>query len=46
MMGHLVFGRYGTKSAGSSSRTKGWIARLWRNLFAHAPAKAHSDHRR
>jgi len=36
MMGHLVFGRYGSKDKTLPLLRKGWMERLWRNLFAHA----------
>lgn len=38
MMGHLVFGRYGPQDAARVPHKEGWIHRLWRNLFARAPA--------
>ena len=39
MMGHLVFGRYGSKDETLPLVKKGWIERLWHNLFARASAK-------
>lgn len=39
MMGHLVFGRYGSQDAVSIHQKNGWMRRLWRNLFARTPAR-------
>ena len=36
MMGHLVFGRYGSKDESTPLLQQGWIERMWRNLFARA----------
>jgi hypothetical protein len=38
-MGHLVFGRYGSKDKNLPLLRKGWMERLWRNLVAYAHTK-------
>lgn len=39
MMGLLVNGRYGPNEASPLPLGKGWVRRVWNNLFAHKPAR-------
>ncbi len=39
MMGHLVFGRYGSQDTERMPYKESWMYRLWRNLFAHIPVR-------
>lgn len=39
MMGHLVFGRYGSQDAAREPHKEGWMHRLLRNLLAHTPLR-------
>lgn len=39
MMGHLVFGRYGSQDAAPAQHKESWMHRLLRNLLAHTPLR-------
>lgn len=39
MLGHLVFGRYGSRDAAPASHKEGWMQRLLRNLLARTPLR-------